>query len=264
MSKDFRSILDALMPEGAAWNVMSDGDLDNLLNAIADNQQQAYDRLSKLAKLRDPAETELLSDLEREYGILSNENLSEAQRRLALAGIKYAKPGFGADDLQQKLRAAGFENLFVYQNDPTIDPDLFMTTTPMCCVGGDNAYIEEPTALIGYITPGGGELIVRKIFPQVRPLYLSQVGGDFAYVAEPRMVVGYYLESEEIHTVFEDPGDPDRWRFIFYVGGEVSDWTNPPIYERAQIPMALKPLLISLILKYKPIHTWCLLVVDYV
>lgn len=118
-----RRVLEALFPDGAFWVPKIGGDLDLLLDGLGDGFEIVRSFLASLATIRDPRATIILDDLEREYGVVVDEALSDATRRTYLSGIKYGALGLGADsDVQARLRAAGFDDVYVYQNSPAIDP----------------------------------------------------------------------------------------------------------------------------------------------
>ena len=141
-----REVLDALSPRGAAWRPAPRGDMDRLLDGVGDNYQMVMDGLSDLAHLRDPMSTPLLEDLEREYGLSPNSQLTEAQRRALLRLVKYSRNKRATDEsLQEALDRAGFGagglGLHVYPNDPAVDPGVFSTERSfLTYCGGPNAY----------------------------------------------------------------------------------------------------------------------------
>lgn len=102
------------------------GDLKRLLTACSDNHQELYEFLGTLAFIRDPKNTPILSDLEKEYGLLVDSGLTEVERRDRLHSLVYAPRGTGAASyLQEQLQAAGF-TIYVYPNSPAADPGAFM------------------------------------------------------------------------------------------------------------------------------------------
>lgn len=120
-----RAVIDALLPDGAAWTPETGGDLDLLLDWMADNEEVARLALGSLARLRDPQLTPLLGDLENEYGIIPAGSSTEAERRDYLGAFMQRSRGNGAYDfLQDKLQAAGFD-VYVHRNDPAVDPANF-------------------------------------------------------------------------------------------------------------------------------------------
>ena len=119
-----RALTDALLPPGPLWNVEQDGDLDKLFDGMADNSADVYEFLLQLAKITNPLESplSLLPDLEKEFGILTNLNSTEVDRRAQVASIKYSRGGNGGKDfLEDSLQTGGFDVL-VHENDPAVDP----------------------------------------------------------------------------------------------------------------------------------------------
>jgi hypothetical protein len=127
MSDINRNVINTLLPRGSAWEPAPDDDYDLLLNGIADNSDAVKSDLNNLAFIRDPDTTTVLSDLEKDYGVVPIDGSTEAERRSVLKVFKYRKANSGAwDTLQQRLRDAGF-NVYVYPNDPAVDPALFVS-----------------------------------------------------------------------------------------------------------------------------------------
>ena len=90
-----RAFLDAILPPGTLWQPAPGEDFDHFLDGIGDNLQGVHDALELLAHIRDPATTPYLDELEREYGITPNIQLTDAQRRANLLDAKYARNRHG-------------------------------------------------------------------------------------------------------------------------------------------------------------------------
>lgn len=158
-----RRVLDAIFPRGSAWVPVIGGDFDALLNGLGDGLELLRAFVGSLAQAREPEETFILEDLEREYGVVTDIGLTEAVRRTYLHGVKYGAIGLGtAGDVQSRLQAAGFTNVFVYQNDPAIDPDSFAAPGIELVVNGiledhpDNYLIPDNIAFWPFIFFVGG------------------------------------------------------------------------------------------------------------
>lgn len=236
MTVDFKDILEILLPDGPAWDPT--GDFKKLLAGIAENSQNVHDLLSSLAYIRDPRNTTLLQDLEKEFGVVTDTNLTEAQRRARLVAIKYAKPNTASKDhLQNTLVTAGFTDAVVIPNSPTIDPDLITN----------------------------GEWVVNgPIYTEQFPAYYKARGSDIAYRGHFRAYRGYFLKMGRTLKTY-DPGDiPQRWRFVFFVGSAKSGtWPSSPTVTALSVPEEQEAFLKYLILKHKPNRTWCLLCANY-
>lgn len=222
MSDITRAVLDALLPPGSIWTPKDDADFDKLLEGMADNHEEIRIFLSQLSVLRDPDKTFILDDLEREYGLIKDENLSESVRRQRLSAIAFARNGGGTPDfLQQVLRDAGFD-VFVYNNDPAVDPALFLNETFQMVAGGGNAYagFHDAIGIQAFAGRSGGELVVNgDLLAESGPLYLSVANTMYAGQTDLAFA-GHFDESFITPVEYDIPIDPDAWPFVFFVSGE--------------------------------------------
>lgn len=203
----YRDILNALLPEGAFWTPAQDDDYDKLFEGIAENSNAVKDDLSELSELRNPLKTAILSDLERDYGIIPAVDATEAQRRQALKGFMFNRSTNGAyDQLQDKLQEAGFD-VIIIPNSPPIDPAL---------------YYDEEYAL-------EGELMVNELERTIK---------------------------------YDLPINPAYWPLIFFIGKSVTkdEYGNIISIDYIEVPDGRRQALKQLILKYKPLHSWGLMV----
>lgn len=264
-----RAVFDSLLPEGSAWNIAPGRDLDKLFDGMADNAESVVNFLACLSDIRDPALTPILSDLEREYGIKTNTNLTEAQRRMALSALIYQGENNGSkDDLQNALQAAGFD-VQVHENSPAVDPDLFLNSIPFMVADGDNAYAgffpTTPGVYTSIAGKTGGELLVNgKIFEQ-RPDYISVASGDYMYAGNGNAYSGKYEDLVQELFIYDIPDDPNSWPFFFFVGGDATRNVSGELtaIENTDVLGVRKVEFERLILKYKPIHTWAGLLINY-
>ena len=211
-----RKVIDSLLPPGPIWEYKEGGDLDKLLDGIADNYEQLLEDLQQLSDVRDPYNTTILDDLEREYGIIKNSNLTDDVRRQQIATIKYNSKIYGSeDDLQNALDMAGFD-LQVHQNDPAVDPAIILDQLFNMVADGDNAYAGRDDAFASRI---GGELIVNGDIYEQRTLYLAEADGSNSYAGNSEMVAGRFDETERSAIMYDIPTDPNSWPFVFFVGG---------------------------------------------
>lgn len=212
-----------LLPKGAFWFPVLNGYYDLLLQGIGDNLEEVYDFLKNLAFIRNPYLTPYLSDLEREYGILTDTQISEVDRRNILAGIVYASPGTGGvSDLQDALHRAGFTNLFVYQNDPYVDPRRFIGDRFICVAGNATSVAGNANAIAG--VRGGGYLLVNQSSFTLANVWNVVAGGNIAFAGNPNAIAGGSNGFQSVLTDFEIPDNPERWNYVFFVGGLASRW----------------------------------------
>jgi hypothetical protein len=190
---DFKTILRGLLPGGAAWAVKPLGTFDSLLEGLSAALSETKEHLASLANIRDPDLTFMLSDLEREHGVIPTGGLSEAERRELLRSVAFASPGMGATHLQEKLHAAGFTNIFVHENDPAGDPNYYL-------VGSDWS------AVCGYETTVCGH----------EDAYCGRTGiGGYLLVNGPTRIPG--ATEDFVYEV--DSAQPETWSLVFFVGG---------------------------------------------
>lgn len=270
--------MEALWPKGASWDIAPNSDLDKLLDGIGASNDEVMEFLSQLASIRDPANTFILGDLEREYGVFTDELFTDAERRERLKPHVYPGEKTGsADHLQSALDLAGLGagaagggyNLQVHINDPPVDPAPFIDKAFQMVAGGDNAFAGfEPlsgppsTAFAGSI---GGEWVVNgDIFTQ-SPAYTMQAGGDFAFAGNGNAVAGRFDSLNQTPIEYDTPTDPNDWPLVFFVGGDATRNINGELtnIEIASVPTARKNELRRLILRIKPLGTWCGLIVGF-
>jgi hypothetical protein len=184
-----RKALNALLPRGSAWAPKYAGGFDRLLDGVADCFEILRDAGSALAVLRHPLTTRQLEDLEREFGVLTELTLTDAERRTYLDGVVYGALGTGSEDnLEARLTAAGF-TVSVWQNNPVIDPALLLSSTAVATCGCG-------------VGCGSGGSCAR-----------SDDGHDSLLVNE---------EITRAPLNYTVPDNFRHWPFIFFVGGSVS------------------------------------------
>lgn len=187
----YSDILRTLFPKGPIWAFKAFGDADKLIETIGDVKETIRTFLKSIAHTRTPSLTPVLSDLEREYGITPASGLTEAQRREILAGYVYAKAdNSSADDLQARLHAAGFTELFVYPNDPIVNPSYYSS-------GIWSAVCNHEDTICGN-----------------QECYCGQLGvGGYVLANGP-----VYDATGNLHE-YEIPTGSETWPMVFFVGG---------------------------------------------
>lgn len=264
-----RRILNALLPEGWAWMPKAVSDYDKLLDGISDNSGAVYADLKLLSSIRDPLKTPILSDLEKEYAVVPFSGATEEQRRQSLKAFMFRRASSGAYDiLQEKLRDAGFTDVYVIPNDPAVDPDIFLAQSfNMVCgdllPGGNEAQCGEPEAVCASV---GGELIVNGELFQPVLNYINLCGetlitcGDGIYAGD---FDGYSTALTDIQYVI--PTDSGYWPLIFFVGGAPSydEYGYLDEIQIYSVPAQRRIEFRKIILKYKPMYSWGGLIVQY-
>ena len=255
MSDLLRGAIDAILPEGEIWRVLTDGDLDKLLDGSAENWDTLATYLERLATVRNPDGTLFLSELEKEFGIIPNEELTDEQRRDTLRPRVYERGGNASKDIMQNaLVSAGFD-VEVYENDPNFFTDPIF----QMIAGGPNAFAGNEGAFAGLV---GGEILVNGEIFTSEKLFTSVAGRENALCG--RMSAGEFSAFSRSAIPYEIPDDPATWPMIFMVAAP-GGWITPDFeLSQAEIPLVRRNDFRTQILKIKPMHSWAVLVVTYV
>lgn len=258
-----RALLNSVLPEGPILTPKADDDLDKFLDVISAGIEDIRIFLEKLAYIRDPYNTFTFSDLEKEYGIITKDNISEEVRIAQLVTKIYEKAGTGSkDNLENALQRAGFDVL-VHSNSPAVDPAIFLDQAfQLVCGDPVNAFCGDPNAYCGRV---GGYLLVNGAIFTRRPAYLSVGDTLNAFAGDPVCVSGYFLGLIKEEKEYSIPSDPDTWPFIFFVGGEATRGGSGELtdIETADVPTERRQEFENIILAYKPIFTWAGLIINY-
>lgn len=218
-----RSFIDSVLP----FSVKGGGDLDYLLDGMALNYGSVHSFLSNLSYLRDAKFTSILSDLEKEYGIEPPSTATEAERRSTLAEFINEVSSTGTlEYLQNKINGSGFTGVNIYVNEPAVNPLIAVDAQYRNYFGSATFYFGHQDALFGRtnfrLIANGVESIDGNIFIPANSEYWPMV---------------FFLAEDAVR-------DP--------VTGAVISLTI------AQIPADRVEELIKLIMRYKPMHSWCM------
>lgn len=263
-----RAIINALLPDGEFWSPAAESDYDKLLDGIASNYDAVYADLKQLACLRCPDTTPILSDIESEYGVIPAQLATEAERRQRLRAFMFRRANTGAADvLQEKLRDAGFDDVYVHVNSPAVDPNIFLAQDfNMYCdgllPGGNEAQCGELEAICASV---GGELVVNGDLYQNEPNYVNLCDNDI-YCDDDIYAGDFYgYKSSSIDAVYTVPTNPGYWPLVFFVGGAATRDITGALTEIEIYPVPNERRLEfrRTILRFKPMHSWGALIVTY-
>ena len=237
-SELLKAMILSLLPEGAIWTPASEEELDKLIDGISENWLEAYNPAFGVGDVRNPFKTQLLDELEREFGFLKNAALTDEERRQQIAAVKFENTDQrnSDDDVQTFLNAAGFD-VEVHHNDPAVDPALFP----------------------GDILLNAGKYLLNAEF-------LMQCGGVFAFCGHQKAVCGYFDTFEFIEFEHVLPTDPATWPFIYFIGGPaVRDGSGfLTSIAPADVPLNRKDKFIELVMSAKPWFDWAILIINYI
>lgn len=269
-----RATIDGLMPEGALWEPQEDEGLDQQLDGVTDTLEATRAVVDSLGDIRNPKKTPVFTDLERNYGISPNENVSLSVRIARLAQKVYQGEKVNSEeDLQSDLDAAGFD-LQVHKNDPPVDPATFLTKSFQITAGSDKAFAgyHEGGPILAFAASIGGELLVNTpIFTQA-PAIEMQAGGAFGFAGFTsdginfESTAGYFTQLRKTFLTYDIPTDPIYWGLVFYVGGDAirDPVTNALLsIESGLVDSNRRNDLTSLILSDKWQATYCGLIINF-
>jgi hypothetical protein len=271
-----RRTVDGLMPRGSIFHSAPGGDLDHLLDGIADNAQTSLDDLEFVAHLRDPSSVPLalLPDLEREFGITPDSALSEPDRRKNLAVLRYKRRKLtSVARLQDALDRAGFGTggfgLIVTPNaSPATDPASIVDNAYQLTAheigegmsaGNSSAYAAKRG---GYYLVNGDKYILEPVYPQAGQICARAFDGSDSLSGEG--CAGHYNSYTQYTNEHTTPPE-GYWPLIFFVGGVVARNENGSIaaVSTVWIPSHRRQELHRLALRYKPLGTWAAMIVQY-
>lgn len=262
MSKSIiKSTIDALLPKGSIWDPKTGGFFEGLLTGISDSFETVRLKLAGLADIRNAKLTPVLDELERDYGLAFNPNLTESERRAALDSRINSIDNTGSrQELEKAIRRAGFD-LFVYSNSPAVDPTRFQNDFEMLA-GEDNAFAGEPGAVAGVFL---AELVVNGDIIINQSIFALTAGDEDSFAGEPTSIAEIEQLEEQVYRYFL-PSNPLAWPFIFFVCGAATFAPNGSLVSISFVDIddARRLELREIILKYKPAFTWGVLQINLV
>jgi hypothetical protein len=177
------------------------------------------------------------------------------------------KGGQSAKYIQDKLQDAGY-NVQVHENNPQVDPDIFCSSDFIMTCDNIWAVCGNDDAFCG---KSGGLILANGYIPQTSDLrdYLAVCDGDGhtpTCCGRTTSLCGYFEQFIVEPKVYAIPDDDDYWGFVFFIGGDAirnAITHELESIENVQIPENQRIEFERLILKLKPVHTWCGLMIDY-
>jgi hypothetical protein len=270
-----RRVMDSLMPPGAIWRPRIGGYMDRLHDGLAAAMQVVHDYLARIGSVRNPLQTPVLGDLEREFGVSPSDGISDSTRRATLASKMFTRGLRGQYwVLQNALTQAGFIGVTVIPNDPAVNPAPFITGNAQMCCGGSNAYAgyylgaAPPSGPYNaYAALYGGLLIVNGAqfvnTPQIVGAGSGLVSCHTIWLNTLNTnICGSFSYSRSQTLNYGSPGEPYKWPFVFFIAASATYDGSGHVLTLTQctIPSARMSEFMSLVLHYKPIHAWAALI----
>lgn len=232
-------ILRNLLPTGLAWRMVADKTLTLFIDGLGVLETAAVAFVNAVYLDLFPSTTRQLDAWEAQFN-LPNIGISDADRRIRLAGAWAAVGGQSPAYIQGSLQAAGFD---VWVHEAWVPG-----TEPVHGVGGTPTYRNPLTYL-------------QQTYPGVSPGV--NCGEALALCGEPTAVagdrndpLGYPLVNKVPESAYVVPSDPAYWPFFLYIGGETFG-------DLASVDPIRKDEFEALCLQLCPAHLWLGMLVGY-
>ena len=210
-----------------------------------------------------PDTTRCIEKWEEQFGIKDPAATLQG-RRDAITRRWQMKGGQGPEYIQQTLQDAGFA-VQVHENNPPVDPAIFLVGDFVMVAGGDNAFAGRADAYAGKTT--AGELLVNGFISVAtdQRLFLAAAGNG-TYAGNQKAVAGYFESFKVENKTYELPTDPLLFSFVWFIGGDaVRNGSNElTSIATVQIPAEREKEFKELILTIKPVQSWVGLIIEFV
>lgn len=261
MEKFFK-VFKLLFPRANAFSLFVDKRLTQFIKGLSGLPEDFRNFINQIYLDLFPYTTQELSLWEKTFGI-SNPSSIEENRRMDIDAAWKAKGGQGADYIQGVLNAAGFD-VQVHENNPPVDPDIFLNSIPILFCNSPAGFAGNDLAFAGKT---GGDLLVNGSIVTNFPVYNSVCGFGNMVCGNNIAGAGQFDRFGTSEKIYQITDDPDLWGAFFFVGGDATrNATTHELetIENVNIASDRKNEFIRLILKLKPAQTWAGLMVDYV
>lgn len=263
----FLRIYQHLLPKARAWSITIDKFLRQYfegLTGIGVDTKKFFDDIWQDIF---PETTRQIDEWEKEFGLPAIPGASEQERRDRLDATWKATGGQDPRYLQDTLQANGFP-VFIHEwwepgSNPPIVRNPLIYLRPF---SNEIFYLNECGELLaqcGELLAQCGETqgdpvgyplvnIIKESTPELAILCGEVIAECGELLAECGQFFGYTFSDKEYIV----PGDPDKWPFFLYIGGETFPST-------AGIPFSRKAEFEALCLKICPLHLWLGILVFY-
>jgi len=260
-NEKFFKIIKLLLPKSNAFAIFIQKKITQFFESLTAIPGDFRDYIHQIFLDIFPTTTRELLKFKDQFGIIYFP-VDEASQRETIDSEWKAQGGQGKDYIQSILRAAGFD-VYVHENNPPVDPDIFLNSIPIMIAKGVNAYAGRSDAFAGRT---GGELLVNGPILTNAPLYLSVCGNPNQCCGNDLACCQYFEKIKTTDKIYQITDDPDYWGYFFFIGGEAT--RDPITFElltitNAIIPAQRKEEFKRLILKLKPAQSWVGLIVSY-
>lgn len=266
-NRKYFNLFKSLLPKSKAFNIIIQKNITKFfegLTALPDDFRTFIDNIWLDIFPLTTRSPELWED---QFGIRMPDS-NDTVRRNDIATQWTLKGGQSAHYLQSVLQDAGF-NVQVHENNPKVDPDIFLSSAFIMTCGMTTAVCGNDDAFCGLT---GGYVLANGFVPDSSDVrdYLMVCGYDgFDNITcgQSIAVCGYFESFIITPKTYTVPDDSNYWDNIFFIGG---DATRDPVtheltaIETITLDSDRQSEFEKLILKIKPVSTWAGMMVEYV
>lgn len=265
-NEKYFKIIKSLLPKSEAFNLIIQKNITKFFEGLTALPDDFRTYIENIYLDIFPDDTRSIELWEEQFGI-SMPSSDDTIRRSNVDIAWKLKGGQSAVYLQGILQDAGFD-VQVHENNPKIDPDIFISAQFVMTCGMSTAVCGNDDAYAGRT---GGFILANGFVPDSSDLrdYLMTCGGDgFDNVTAGQSVAvcGYFEQFIITPKSYSIPDDSDYWDNVFFIGG---DATRDPVtheltaIETVDIDIDRQSEFEKLILKIKPVNTWAGMLINY-
>ncbi len=268
----FLNIFKHLLPNARAWRITTDKRLREFFTGLSGTGADVKIFIDRVWSDLSPQLTRELSKWENQFG-LPGTNLSDQERRDRLEATWKALGGQDPRYIQDTLQSNGFE-VYVHEwwepgteaavgvkgcatprNPLTWLRRGFFSSSLLVECGEPFAECGEPFAECGNSLNPQGYPLVNKVL-QTTPDLICLAGEVVMECGEPDAECGNYFGFVDSIREYIVPGNPDKWPYFLYIGGETFG-------DLAQVEPNRRDEFEALCLKICPLQQWLGILVEY-
>lgn len=257
MAVEFFPAIKILLGKGRAFRLPFQNDLYKFHQAQAKEPERICEFYVDVRDSGIPPNipSDALDDWETFLGLLTNSNLTDAERNERALGKLTAVGGQGPDYIQDQLQAAGFP-VFVYENNPIAGARTYITLS-------NDTGIESNDFLSGDFTDRLNPVTVPRDLLANPPIWENEkdyIGcqSNDTNVESNDFLSGEFTETLLIEFEYQISADSATFIFYWFIAGAGG------IFDTVDLPADRQTDFESLVYQLKPAHTWVIANVNYV
>lgn len=263
----------SLLPDGPAWRLPANSNIRAVFRGCASAFDNVAERAASTYKDLLPQSTRYLASFNRQLGIDAQAQTEQQQRDILEYEWRNLSSNLSAHNLQQTLRAHGFD---VYVHE-AFDPSTPMTagaqvsplyrnprehvrstyTTRIYDSGAGEERMQagEPAAQAGFILEAEGYPLGNIVY-ETQPVLRVLAGESLAQAGEFTAQAGEYSDLSRSLADTVIPDGQQYWPYFIYIGAK--DFGS-----LASVSSSRKKEFERLCIQRKPAHCWAAMLIKY-